>query len=150
GTHLANIEPNRNQGKNGNLVVESKVKTKPRVETITGISKHNYWQWPIAGPLAGYIVARPLPHFGTPAHFSPAAITSLCNEELHRPEPKVSTHTEPQSNWTMALPKPQEGQTIIDLDDTVMIDNDMEEESTCMIIEDTPTIAFPWNKGWAL
>ncbi|CAG8633897.1 15475_t:CDS:2 [Cetraspora pellucida] len=77
-------------------------------ETIAGIFKYNYWQWPIAGPLAGYIVACPLPHFGTPAHFSSAAITSLYNEELHRLEPKVSTHTEPQSKWIMALPKTQD------------------------------------------
>ncbi|CAG8567540.1 1736_t:CDS:2, partial [Cetraspora pellucida] len=93
-------------------VVESKVKTKLCVETITEIFKHNYWQWPIAGSLAGYIVAHYLPHFRTPAHFSPAAITSLCNEELHHPKPKVSTHTELQSNWTIALPKPQDKENI--------------------------------------
>ena len=80
---------------------------KPCVETIAGISKYNFWQWPIEGPLAGYIVARPLPHFGTSADFSPAMITNLCNEELSRPEPKVSTHTKPQLKWTMALPNPQ-------------------------------------------
>ncbi|CAG8768190.1 18559_t:CDS:1, partial [Gigaspora rosea] len=106
GIHLANIEPNRNQEKTENLVVEIKEK-KPRVETITRISKHNYWQWLIAGPLASYIVAHLLLHFGTSAYFSPVAIISLCNEELHRPEPKVSTHTEPQSKWMMALSKPQ-------------------------------------------
>ncbi|CAG8831646.1 2149_t:CDS:1, partial [Gigaspora rosea] len=58
-------------------------------------------------PLAGYIVARPLPHFGASVHFSPAMITNLCNEELSRPEPKLSTHTEPKSKWKIALPKPQ-------------------------------------------
>ncbi|CAG8784541.1 20951_t:CDS:2, partial [Cetraspora pellucida] len=112
GTYLANIEPNRNQGKNKNLVVESNVKTKPYIETITEISKHNYWQWLIAGSLAGYIVAHLLSHFRTLAHFSSAAITSLCNEKLHYSEPKVSTYTESQLNWTMALPKPQDKENI--------------------------------------
>ncbi|CAG8620654.1 646_t:CDS:2, partial [Cetraspora pellucida] len=46
-------------------------------KTIAGISKYNFWQWPIAGPLAGYIVACLLPHFGASIHFSPAMITSL-------------------------------------------------------------------------
>ncbi|CAG8727151.1 22429_t:CDS:2, partial [Gigaspora rosea] len=72
-------------------------KKKPRVETIAGISKYNFWQWPIAGPLAGYIVARPLPHFGSSVHFSPTMIANLYNEEIFRPEPKISSHTEPQS-----------------------------------------------------
>ncbi|CAG8679309.1 16976_t:CDS:1, partial [Cetraspora pellucida] len=62
---------------------------------------------PIAGPLAKYIVTHLLSHFGTSAYFSSTAITSLCNEKLHHPEPKVSTHTELQSKWTMALPKSQ-------------------------------------------
>ncbi|CAG8492832.1 2694_t:CDS:2 [Gigaspora rosea] len=105
GTHLANIEPNQNQEKSRNLVAGNNVKKKPQVETITRISKYNYWQWPIVVPLAGYIVAHPLPHFGAPAYFSPAEITNLCNKELHRPEPKVLPHTKPQSKWTMALLK---------------------------------------------
>ncbi|CAG8761317.1 9714_t:CDS:1, partial [Gigaspora rosea] len=107
GTYLANIEPNRNQKKNENENFENKGKKKPRVETIAGISKHNFWQWPIAGSLAGYIVARPLPHFGASVHFSPAMIANLCNEEIFRPEPKISSHTEPQSKWKMTLLKPQ-------------------------------------------
>ncbi|CAG8821432.1 20221_t:CDS:2, partial [Gigaspora rosea] len=50
GTHLANIEPNRNQT------------TNPSENLEAGME---------------YIVARPLPHFGAPAHFSPAIIANL-------------------------------------------------------------------------
>ncbi|CAG8707007.1 25748_t:CDS:1, partial [Gigaspora rosea] len=49
GMYLANIEPNRYQ--QINLVTENPGKKKPRVETIAG-TKYNFWQWPIAGPLA--------------------------------------------------------------------------------------------------
>ncbi|CAG8572329.1 4197_t:CDS:2 [Gigaspora rosea] len=112
-TYLANIEPNRHQ--QTNLVTENPGKKKPHVETIAGISKYNFWQWPIAGPLAEYIVACPLPHFGASVHFSPAMITSLCNEEISRPIPVISTHTEPQSKWKMASPKPQDKKVSYDL-----------------------------------
>ncbi|CAG8645255.1 1444_t:CDS:2, partial [Gigaspora rosea] len=77
---------------------------KPRVEMIAGISKYNFWKWPV-GTLSEHIVARPLPHFGTSAHFFPAMITNLCNEKISRPDTKISTHTEPQSKWTMPVPK---------------------------------------------
>ncbi|CAG8725323.1 3239_t:CDS:1, partial [Gigaspora rosea] len=60
----------------------------------------------------GYIIACPLPHFGTSAHFSPSIIANLCNEEISRLEPKISTHTEPQSKWTMTLPKPQDKEAL--------------------------------------
>ncbi|CAG8837010.1 20229_t:CDS:1, partial [Racocetra persica] len=106
-TCLANIELNRNQEKNKNLVAENKEK-KSRIDTIIGISKYNCWQWPIAGSLARYIVACPLSHFRTPVYLSLTTITSLCNKELYHPKPKVSIYTEPQSKWTIALPKPQD------------------------------------------
>ncbi|CAG8512553.1 9771_t:CDS:2, partial [Cetraspora pellucida] len=72
-----------------------------------GISKYNSWQWPTDGPSAGYIVAHPLPYFGTPAHFSSAEVAGLCNDKLYHPELIISTYTEPQSKWTIVLPKPQ-------------------------------------------
>jgi len=30
-------------------------KKKPKIKTIPGISKYFYWEWPVEGPLAGYI-----------------------------------------------------------------------------------------------
>ncbi|CAG8471517.1 11829_t:CDS:2 [Scutellospora calospora] len=60
--------------------------------------------------------------------FSPAMIANLCNKEIFRLEPKISSHTKPQSKWKMTLLKPQ-------------------EQNTYMVME---PVDFPWNKGWAL
>ncbi|CAG8473169.1 20351_t:CDS:2, partial [Racocetra persica] len=54
-----------------------------------------------------YIVIYLLPYFGTSVYFSPAEVAGLCNNELHHSEPKTSTHTKPQSKWTIVLPKSQ-------------------------------------------
>ncbi|RIB15401.1 hypothetical protein C2G38_2192489 [Gigaspora rosea] len=119
-TYLANIEPNRNQKANEseNLTTKNKGK-KLRVETIAGISKAS-------------------------VHFFPAMITNLCNEELSRPEPKLSTHTKPKSKWKMALSKFQENKNpnTMKTDDIEMIDITKDD--------DTEEVDFPWNKGWAL
>ncbi|CAG8566147.1 11709_t:CDS:2, partial [Scutellospora calospora] len=88
-------------------------------------------------------------NLAAPAYFSPIAIASLCNKELHHSEPKVLTYTELCSKWIIALPKPQK------IEDTMIIDttrdNNMKEvQDTCIVIEHTSNIDFPWNKEWAL
>ncbi|CAG8536675.1 17023_t:CDS:2, partial [Gigaspora rosea] len=56
-TYLANIEPNQ----------------------------HQQIKLPIAGPLAKYIVAYPLPYFGALVYLFPTMITSLYNEKISCP-----------------------------------------------------------------
>jgi len=80
-------------------------KKKPKVKTITGISKYSYWEWPIEEPLAGFIQARSLPHSGSWTRFSPAVISDLCDGSIVQPQPTVSIHTKATSNWTMPMPQ---------------------------------------------
>ncbi|CAG8449392.1 24634_t:CDS:2, partial [Gigaspora rosea] len=87
GTHLANIEPNRNQT------------TNPSENLEAGMADC----WPISGVYCGTSIAA----FWSSSSFSPAIIANLCNEELLRPQPKISTHTEPPKKWTMTLSNPQ-------------------------------------------
>ncbi|RHZ71090.1 hypothetical protein Glove_262g77 [Diversispora epigaea] len=99
GTYFANIEPNRNEQENNDSG-----KKKPKIKTISGISKYFYWEWPIEAPLAGYIQAKALPHIGSWTQFSPAIISNLCNDSIEQPQPMVSTHTQAFSKWTMLIP----------------------------------------------
>ena len=96
---MANIEPNRTDE---NLYAKKK---KPKVKTIPGISKYFYWEWPIEGPLTGYIQARPLPHIGSWTQFSPAVILNLRDSPILQPQPTVSAHTQASSSWTMPMPQ---------------------------------------------
>ncbi|CAG8700998.1 24914_t:CDS:1, partial [Gigaspora rosea] len=47
---------------------------------------------------------RSLPHFGQSTFLTPAAYSKLCNNEISRPTPNISEHTEPTSKWIMPLP----------------------------------------------
>lgn len=107
GTYFANIEPNRNENNenSGQMSNNTKKKKKPKVKTISGISKYFYWEWPIEGPLAGYIQARSLPHIGSWSRFSPAEISDLCDGSIVQPQPTLSIHTQATSTWTMPMPQ---------------------------------------------
>ncbi|RHZ82825.1 hypothetical protein Glove_103g290 [Diversispora epigaea] len=107
GAAIANIEPNRNN----NLIEEDEIeisntknkKTKAKIKTIKGISKFYFFEWPIEGKYDGYIHARPLPHVEEWSNFTPLYIANLWNTPLHRPQPTISEHTKPESNWTIQI-----------------------------------------------
>ena len=105
GTYIRNIEPNRKKEENelDSSSAISKQK-KSRIKTLEGISKYFYWQWSITGPLAGYILARPLPSFGQTAQYSPALIANLSNTEILHPSPTFSEHTQSDTKWLMPIP----------------------------------------------
>ncbi|PKB93609.1 hypothetical protein RhiirA5_440829 [Rhizophagus irregularis] len=48
GTYFANIKPNRNENNenSGQMNNNTREKKKPKVKTISGISKYFYWEWP--------------------------------------------------------------------------------------------------------
>ena len=88
GTSVAHLEPKRNH---------------VPVKTISGITKLSYFEWPIEGPFAGYIQAQTLPYIGEWARYSPADISKLIEEPLHKPTPDVSVHTKPNSIWNFPM-----------------------------------------------
>ncbi|CAG8594793.1 9227_t:CDS:2, partial [Scutellospora calospora] len=53
--------------------------------------------------LSRNIKVRSLPHLGSYFWFFPTKIAKLYNEEIVRPEPIVSSHTEPSRRWTMLI-----------------------------------------------
>ncbi len=105
GTYIGNIEPNRKKEENelDSSSAISKQK-KSRIKTLEGISKYFYWQWPITGLLAEYILACLLPSFGQTAQYSPALIANLSNTEILHPSPTFSEHTQSDTKWLMPIP----------------------------------------------
>jgi hypothetical protein len=88
---VANIEINR--------------KEKRKKPVITGISNWFEFQWPIQGEFNGFVRGRALPNFGTWNDFSPSAICkSMKGDEQTRPNPSVSTPTNPNSKWIIPIP----------------------------------------------
>ena len=73
------------------------------VKTISGITKLSYFEWPIEGPFTGYIQAQTLPCIGEWTRYSPADISKLIEEPLHKPIPDVSAHTKPNSIWKFPI-----------------------------------------------
>ena len=71
---------------------------------MPGISKYNWWEWPIEGTLAGYILACPLSNIGKMFKYSPSAIEKLCNSELKKPEPNISDHSQSNKKWLIPHP----------------------------------------------
>ena len=59
GTSIAHLQPNR------------KIRKKSNINTIQGISDWSEWCWPVEGPEAGFICARPLPGFGKWKYITP-------------------------------------------------------------------------------
>lgn len=104
GTYIGNIEPNRKEENELDSSPVINKQKKSRIKTLEGISKYFYWQWPITGPLAGYILACPLPHFGQIAQYSPSLIANLSNTEILRPSPTFSEHTQSDVKWSMPIP----------------------------------------------
>ncbi|RIA84663.1 hypothetical protein C1645_831919, partial [Glomus cerebriforme] len=80
-------------------------KKKLKVKTIPGISKYFYWEWPIKGPLTGFIQARSLPHISSWSQFSPAVIFDLCDSSIVQLQLTLSIHTQATSTWTMPMPQ---------------------------------------------
>ncbi|CAB5197814.1 unnamed protein product [Rhizophagus irregularis] len=155
GTYFANIEPNRNENSENfeQTSNNARKKKKPKVKTIPGISKYFYWEWPVEGPLAGFIQARSLPHIGSWTRFSPAEISDLYDGSIVQPQPTVSTHTQASSNWTMPMP-----QLNVDVSDDVLDFTDQldhrnitnrnqnsQHPNTNLVDKD-----FQLPKGWAL
>jgi len=98
GTSVARLDPKRNH---------------VPVKTISGITKLFYFEWPIEGPFAGYIQAQILPHVGAWSRYSPADVSKLVEESLHKPTPDISTHTKPNSAWNFHIVQSR-GTVIVD------------------------------------
>lgn len=94
GTSVAHIEPKRDH---------------IPVKTIPGITKLFYFEWPIEGPFAGYIQAQTLPYIGAWTYYSPADISKLIEEPIHKPTPDVSSHTTATSKWNFPIVQNEKG-----------------------------------------
>ncbi|RHZ85699.1 hypothetical protein Glove_62g33 [Diversispora epigaea] len=142
-THFANLQPNRDQSEEeqnnntGELFENLKKNTtkKATIKTIKGISNLFYWEWPINNDKEGYICARTLPNIGKFTNFSPSHIANLCNGNIARPQPTISTHTTPNTKWKMSI------ETMSDLESKENIINNKEKQSIISIDTD-----FPLNK----
>ena len=94
GTSVANLNPG-----------ERPKKSKKTISTLEGITNWSHFVWPISGELSGHICARSLPNFGSWNTFSPIDIKKAMNDqEFTKPDPMVSDHTIPKSEWTVPLP----------------------------------------------
>jgi hypothetical protein len=94
GTSVANLNPG-----------ERPKKSKKTISTLEGIFNWSHFVWPISGELSGYICARSLPNFGSWNTFSPMDIKKAMNDQdFTKPDPMVSDHTIPKSEWTVPLP----------------------------------------------
>ena len=72
---------------------------------MAGISNWFKFQWPVEGEFSGFVRGRALPNFGKWKDFSPSAICkSMKGDEQFRPNPSISTPTNPNSKWIIPLP----------------------------------------------
>ncbi|RHZ79736.1 hypothetical protein Glove_141g92 [Diversispora epigaea] len=90
GTSIGELNPNRE-------------KLDKKIKSLVGISNLNEWKWPIEGPFAGYIQARPLPKIGNYINYSPAQIEKLSKSETIKPKPTLSTPTNSQFTWIVPI-----------------------------------------------
>ncbi|GBB83749.1 hypothetical protein RclHR1_10420001 [Rhizophagus clarus] len=93
GTHIANLQPNREQ------------------ETITEIQNWNEFTWVYNDEETGYIHTRPLPRFGELNKFSPSKIQKIVkNRIIIKPNPIISEHSNSQKPWNISRINHQENQ----------------------------------------
>ncbi|RIB16393.1 hypothetical protein C2G38_2143116 [Gigaspora rosea] len=90
GTSVANLKPNRDRGSGKN--------------SLPSNSNWFEWQLPTTEKLAGSILARAIPNIGNWKVFSPADLEKLCKKDIHKPNPEISTHTTPCSDWEISIP----------------------------------------------
>ncbi|RIB20241.1 hypothetical protein C2G38_2304621 [Gigaspora rosea] len=90
GTSVANLKPNRDRGSGKN--------------SLPGNSNWFEWQWPTTEKLAGSILARAIPNIGNWKVFSPADLEKLCKKDICKPNPEISIHTTPCSDWEISIP----------------------------------------------
>ncbi|CAG8789395.1 5197_t:CDS:2, partial [Dentiscutata erythropus] len=64
--------------------------------TLPGNFNWFEWQWLTTGEFSGCIKARDIP--------SIAELDKFRKKDIHKPTPKVSTHTIPSSEWEMLMP----------------------------------------------
>uniref|UniRef100_U9UH23 Uncharacterized protein n=1 Tax=Rhizophagus irregularis (strain DAOM 181602 / DAOM 197198 / MUCL 43194) TaxID=747089 RepID=U9UH23_RHIID len=106
GTKVANLLPNRNQGKE-------------KIGTIAGIKSLHEWTWPAQGEDTGFVCARILPGIGEWKKWSPAQIKKIRKQRKNeKPNPEYSTHTEPSKKWTLPI--------VVSKDDSVTNDELLE------------------------
>ncbi|UZO23826.1 uncharacterized protein OCT59_016156 [Rhizophagus irregularis] len=106
GTKVANLLPNRNQGKE-------------KIGTIAGIKSLHEWTWPAQGEDTGFVCARILPGIGEWKKWSPAQIKKIRKQRKNeKPNPEYSTHTEPSKKWTLPI--------VVSKDDSVTNDEFLE------------------------
>ncbi|CAB4376556.1 unnamed protein product [Rhizophagus irregularis] len=106
GTKVANLLPNRNQGKE-------------KIGTIAGIKSLHEWMWPAQGENTGFVCARILLGIGEWKKWSPAQIKKIRKQRKNeKPNPEYSTHTEPSKKWTLPI--------VVSKDDSVTNDELLE------------------------
>ena len=72
---------------------------------MAGISNWFEFQWPVKGEFSGFVRGRALPNFGIWNDFSPFTICkSMKGDEQFRPNPSISTPTNPNSKWIIPIP----------------------------------------------
>ncbi|CAB4410646.1 unnamed protein product [Rhizophagus irregularis] len=106
GTKVANLLPNRNQGKE-------------KIGTIAGIKSLHEWTWLAQGEDTGFVCARILPGIGKWKKWSPAQIKKIQKQRKNeKPNPEYSTHTESSKKWTLPI--------VVSKDDSVTNDELLE------------------------
>ncbi|CAB4421215.1 unnamed protein product [Rhizophagus irregularis] len=91
GTKVANLLPNRDQGKE-------------KIGTIAGIKSLHEWTWPVQGEDTGFVCARILPGIGEWKKWSPAQIKKIQKRRKNeKPNPEYSIHTESSKKWTLPI-----------------------------------------------
>ncbi|CAG8739385.1 11338_t:CDS:2, partial [Racocetra persica] len=91
GTSVTNLKLNRDRASNGK-------------NSLPGNSNWFEWQWPITGKFAEYILAHAIPNIKNWKIFSPADLEKLCKKDIYKPNPEISTHTTPCSDWEIPIP----------------------------------------------
>ncbi|CAB4407967.1 unnamed protein product [Rhizophagus irregularis] len=91
GTKVANLLPNRDQGKE-------------KIGTIAGIKSLHEWTWPVQGEDTGFVCARILPGIGEWKKWSPAQIKKIQKRRKNeKPNLEYSIHTESSKKWTLPI-----------------------------------------------
>ncbi|CAG8644670.1 33780_t:CDS:2, partial [Racocetra persica] len=72
--------------------------------SLPGNSNWFEWQWPITGKFAGCILMHAISNIRNWKIFSPADLEKLCKKDIHKPNPEISTHTTPCSDWEISIP----------------------------------------------
>ncbi|CAB5100617.1 hypothetical protein GLOIN_2v1846636 [Rhizophagus irregularis DAOM 181602=DAOM 197198] len=156
GTHVANLQPNREQVQTENNISK---KEKQKIGTIAGIQNWNEFTWIYDGEEAGYICARPLPRFGELNKFSPCKIQKIIKDQIiTQPNPIISTHSNPQKQWI--IPRIDHQDSIENIEDQMskLVEKEEKEEEVVVDLTNETEVEVDLEckslevfiSGWAL